>query len=192
MCMLRAHEAQDHGMNWRNISSSNSCLGYKMYKSNPKNGFPVLITLFSAPNYLDVYGNKAAILKVFYSFGCFYPVQYENTEKGSMNIRQFNSSPHPYWLPNFMDVFTWSLPFVGEKVTHMLVSLLNICTKEELGNGQNNFNKLNLSYYQFITDKNRRVRRRSGWRKSGEEKEERGTPYEDQKYRQDGESVCVT
>ncbi|CAF0886050.1 unnamed protein product [Adineta steineri] len=103
LSVIRAHEAQD--------------IGYRMYKNSPDTGFPSLITMFSAPNYCDVYQNKAAIMK------------YENNV---VNIRQFNCSPHPYWLPNFMNVFSWSLPFVGEKINDVLLKILNICTDEEL------------------------------------------------------------
>lgn len=103
LSVVRAHEPQANG--------------YRMYRQSQDTGFPSAITIFSAPNYVDVYGNKAAVLK--------YDGQV-------LNVRQFSASPHPYWLPNFMNVFDWSLPFIGEKITSMLLAILNICTQEEL------------------------------------------------------------
>ena len=76
-----------------------------MYRKTRTTGFPSVMTFFSCPHYLDCYNNKAAILKY---------------ESNVLNIRQFNCTPHPYWLPNFMDAFTWSLPFVGEKSTILI------------------------------------------------------------------------
>lgn len=93
--IIRAHEAQVDG--------------YKMHMVNPSNQIPRVITIFSAPNYCDVYKNKAACLKF---------------DTGTLNIKQFVDSPHPYYLPNFMDVFQWSLPFVAEKVTDMMARML--------------------------------------------------------------------
>eukprot|EP01027_Heterolobosea_sp_BB2_P015502 GEZU01022174.1.p1 GENE.GEZU01022174.1~~GEZU01022174.1.p1 ORF type:complete len:378 (-),score=89.60 GEZU01022174.1:86-1219(-) len=86
LSVIRAHEAQDEG--------------YRLYKKNAANGFPTVICIFSAPNYCDVYNNKGAIIRF---------------QNNLMNIRQFNCSPHPYYLPNFMNAFNWSLPFVAEK-----------------------------------------------------------------------------
>ncbi|KAG1742425.1 calcineurin A protein [Suillus lakei] len=103
LSIIRAHEAQD--------------AGYCMYQKTKSTGFPSVMTFFSAPNYLDMYNNKAAVLKY---------------QSNIMRIQQFNCTPHPYWPPNVMHTFMWSLPFVGEKITYMLVVVLNTCSKEEL------------------------------------------------------------
>lgn len=93
MAIIRGHEAQEDG-----------------YKFNMSEGpIPKVVTIFSAPNYCDVYNNKGACLQF---------------DKDRLKIKQYGASPHPYYLPNFMDVFTWSLPFLTEKVGDMLYHLL--------------------------------------------------------------------
>ena len=146
LTVIRGHEAQDAGyvccslrlVFWITNLHLLCSFSYTMYRKTPKRNFPSVITIFSAPNYLDVYHNRGAVLK------------YANK---NVTIRQYNSSSHPYWLPNFMDAFTWSLPFVGVKskhfvsistpkipidfyhlyvVTEMLLAILSICSQEEL------------------------------------------------------------
>ena len=48
LCLIRAHEVKQDG--------------YEMYLWEGKDSFPLVITVFSAPNYCNSYGNRAAIL----------------------------------------------------------------------------------------------------------------------------------
>jgi hypothetical protein len=37
-------------------------------------------------------------------------------DKGNLALKQYEETEAPYKLPDNMDVFTWSLPFLAEKV----------------------------------------------------------------------------
>lgn len=94
LTIFRGHEAQLDG--------------YKMHNWDDTT-FPTVITVFSAPNYCDVYHNKGAIVKII---------------DGDLTIHQLEETPHPYVLPNNMDIFSWSVPFMAEKVVEILMSML--------------------------------------------------------------------
>lgn len=101
LAVVRGHEAQDNG--------------YRLYEPSKHSNFPSVITIFSAPNYCDVYNNKAAIIKY---------------DQDLLNIRQFKEVSHPYYLPKFMNAFDWSLPFLGEKIAELLMAVLQIPSLE--------------------------------------------------------------
>ncbi|KAJ3450378.1 cna1p [Anaeramoeba flamelloides] len=99
-CVIRAHEAQDQG--------------YQMYKKWDETNFPTLITIFSAPNYADM-GNKGAVL------------QYKDR---SVTIKEFKQVKEPYSLPDFMDTFEWSVPFITDKILSVWTTISNL-TEED-------------------------------------------------------------
>ena len=68
-----------------------------------------MITIFSAPNYCGYYENKASVLII---------------DRGNLSLKQYEETEPPYRLPDNMDVFSWSVPFLAEKVTNMLFNLI--------------------------------------------------------------------
>lgn len=80
-----------------------------MHRWDGPQSFPYVITIFSAPNYCGYYENKASVLII---------------DKGNLSLKQYEESEPPYRLPDNMDVFSWSVPFLAEKVTNMLFNLV--------------------------------------------------------------------
>lgn len=99
--IIRAHEVQIEGFKMHNWTND-QC--------------PMVLTLFSAPNYVGQYNNKGAVV-IF--------------EQNTLQIQQFNYSAQPYVLPDFMDVFTWSVPFVLEKISEILLYLAQSTPDDE-------------------------------------------------------------
>jgi serine/threonine-protein phosphatase 2B catalytic subunit len=64
---------------------------------------PLVITVFSAPNYCDMYHNQAAYLRL---------------EHAAFNFSQTEWVEHPFQLPDFQNAFSYSLPHVVEHVSN--------------------------------------------------------------------------
>ena len=94
--LIRGHQVQDDG-----------CM-YHYFMEDDRD-VPYCITVFSAPNYCDSYNNRAAFLEV---------------TQTAIKVRQFNNVPHPYYLPDFENCFTNSLPAILDNVVGLLQYLV--------------------------------------------------------------------
>ena len=80
-----------------------------MHRWGGSQAFPSVITVFSAPNYCSSYKNKGAVILI---------------ENDKMNIKQYKDVEQPFMLPNNLDLFSWSLPFLVDKISEMMDHLL--------------------------------------------------------------------
>lgn len=76
-----------------------------MHKWGGNNTFPLVVSIFSAPNYCGTYKNKGAVMII---------------RNNNIQLEQIISAEAPYDLPDGLNLFSWSLPFVLEKVQSML------------------------------------------------------------------------
>ena len=92
-----------------------------MHKWGSRDSFPYVITIFSAPNYCGSYKNKASVLIL---------------KNNNLQLKQYQDTEPPYQLPDGLDLFSWSLPFLSEKVVSMLYCILKQCSPAELAEGE--------------------------------------------------------
>ena len=95
LSIIRAHQVQPDG--------------YNFHRWGGASAFPVVTTIFSAPNYCGSYKNKGAVIMI---------------ENDKMNIKQYKEVPQPFRLPNGLDLFSWSLPFLVDKIGVMMDNLI--------------------------------------------------------------------
>ena len=109
--LVRAHEVQREGYfnHYFRVCSGSQLLAN--FLKMDLEGIPPVITVFSAPNYCDLYYNRAAILRF---------------DASKYFFRQIDWSDHPFCFPDFTDAIGYSLPFVLENCKCRLPLLLSV------------------------------------------------------------------
>ena len=111
VAVVRAHEVENEG--------------FKEHYFFVRSPTPLCITVFSAPNYCDMYGNNAAVMDI--------------TPK-TYRYLQYSAHQHPFNLPDFSDAFTFAVPYLMESLVTMLSDMVidikeedpNECAQEEV------------------------------------------------------------
>ncbi|UJR38499.1 hypothetical protein I4U23_031166 [Adineta vaga] len=104
LSIIRGHEVQKNGV--------------RFFHKSSRTNFPVLISLFSAPNYCDTYNNVAAILKL--------------SESQQLSVVHIDAHGHPFVLPNYENGFQFGERFLVYYATQLLLSLFNMYSPDEL------------------------------------------------------------
>lgn len=56
---------------------------------------------------------------------------------GNLSLKQYEEVAVPYRLPDNMDIFTWSVPFLVEKVLSMIFQIVQkVAPEDEVENNQ--------------------------------------------------------
>ncbi len=101
LAIIRAHEVVSNGL--------------LFYDQGSISQFPVLISLFSAPNYCDVYDNTAALI-IYDHQRNFRPIH-------------FHHRPHPFVLPNHENAFEFGHRLMQTHIQEMILALIQGYTK---------------------------------------------------------------
>ncbi|CAF1445057.1 unnamed protein product [Rotaria sordida] len=135
LAIIRAHEVVPNGL--------------LMYEQGSMSKFPVLISLFSAPNYCDVYNNTAALI-IYDNQRNFRPVY-------------FHHRPHPFVLPNLENAFEFAHRLMEIYVEEIILALIQGYTKSvnhsPISNVDDDVTKRLRKKEQMLTEHTHKCRR---------------------------------
>eukprot|EP01065_Artemidia_motanka_P029728 TRINITY_DN35814_c0_g1_i1.p1 TRINITY_DN35814_c0_g1~~TRINITY_DN35814_c0_g1_i1.p1 ORF type:complete len:725 (+),score=221.66 TRINITY_DN35814_c0_g1_i1:67-2175(+) len=81
--------------------------GYRFHRRSPVNNFPTVVSLFSAPKFIDN-DNRGAVLVA---------------DGNRLDVRQYEHVPAPFALPGMRNALSWSMPFVASKAAAVAEAL---------------------------------------------------------------------